>query len=106
MSPLGPMGDPSFVSREVRRHVSELDWEAANKELQHQARLARTGQVSPSRASALPRRLPSARRLVRSWFVIVRRAIGRPIAPVANSREAAARGTAPGADPASPRSVM
>ena len=72
MSPLGPMGDPSFVTREVRSHVSELDWEAANKELQHQAREGHVG--GGSLASA-------AQRIVRQWIVVARRAVGRPIKP-------------------------
>ena len=38
MSPMGPLGDPSFVTREVNRHVSEMDLHAAHKELLHQAR--------------------------------------------------------------------
>ena len=86
MSPLGPMGDPSFVSREIRSHVSEMDWEAANEELQHQARLAREGHGSRSRSSALTGHLSNARRLAHGWFVTVRRAIGRPIAPTAFER--------------------
>ena len=84
MSPLGPMGDPSFVSREVRGHVSEMDREAADAELQHQARLAREGRGSRSHSSALDGHLSRARRIAHGWFVIARWASGRPITPIAS----------------------
>ena len=72
MSPLGPMGDPSFVSREVRSHVNELDWEAANKELRHQSREGRPDRESFASAG---------QRIVRQWLVAARRAVGRPVRP-------------------------